>query len=305
MRSFIIKEKYLKYENQNIYKALGNIYPNLSVGNLNKVFRLKDVKVNKSRVTKDYILRAGDNVEVYLTDEVLFGTTTSIKVVYEDQNILVALKPVHMASCNESHKYKPDELYMENVLRKQTSDNVKICHRLDTNTEGLVIFAKNEVTHKELLNAFKEHLITKRYITFVYGVPLKKQDILKAYLVKDNSAGTVKIFNTPVKHSEEIITEYLSLDYLSHVNVSILEVTLHTGRTHQIRAHLNYVGTPVIGDPKYCSHEINKKFKLKYQALVAYSYEFNFPKGSPLYYLNAQNIKLDKDDVISKIAKKM
>lgn len=305
MRSFIIKGNYLKYKNQNIYKALGNIYPNLSVGNLNKVFRLRDVKANKIRITKDYILREGDIIEVYLTDEVLFSTTTNIQINYEDQNILVALKPVHMASCNESHKYEPNELYMENILRKQSGETVQICHRLDTNTEGLVIFAKNKVAYKELLNAFKEHLITKKYITFVYGVPQKKQDILKAYLVKDSITNTVKIFNTQIKNSEEIITEYLSLDYLSHVNVSILEVTPHTGRTHQIRAHLSYVGMPVIGDPKYCSSKINKKFRLKYQALVAYSYEFNFSKESPMYYLNAKNIKLDREEIISKIAKEM
>lgn len=302
MRSFVIKENYAKYAGKNIYKTVGNVFPNLSVGNLNKVFRLKDVKVNNVRINKDYILCDGDTVEVYLTDEVLYGTKKDVKIVYEDKNILVALKPAHMPSCNESHKYNAEDMYFENVLRKQTNEDVIICHRLDTNTEGLVIFAKNATAHKEMLNAFKEHLVTKKYLAFVYGKPESKQNILKAYLVKNSINSTVKIFNSPVKNSEEIITEYSSLDYLTALNVSILEVTLHTGKTHQIRAHLNFVGLPVIGDPKYCSQNINKKFKLKHQALIAYLYEFNFSKNSPLSYLNTKQIKLNKDEIIAKIA---
>lgn len=302
MRNFVIKGKYVKYVGKNIYKTVGNVFPNLSVGNLNKVFRLKDVKVNNVRVNKEYILCENDLVEVYLTDEVLFGTRKDVKVIYEDTNILVALKPAHMPSCNESHKYNSEDIYFENVLRKQINKDVIICHRLDTNTEGLVIFAKNTIAHKEMLNAFKNHLVTKKYLAFVYGKPECKQNTLKAYLVKDSVNSTVKIFNSPVKNSEEIITEYLSLDYLTALNVSILEVTLHTGKTHQIRAHLNFIGLPIIGDPKYCSQNINKKFKLKHQALIAYLYEFNFPKNSPLSYLNTKQIKLNKDEIIAKTA---
>lgn len=250
MRNFVVKDKNIKYAGQNVYKAVGSIFPNLSVGNLNKVFRLKDVKVNKARVNKEYILCEGDNVEVYLTDEILLGTMSTIEIVYEDENIVVAFKPIHMPSCNESHKYEPHDIYMENVLRNQTHQNISICHRLDTNTQGLVIFAKNNAAHAELLNAFKKHQITKKYIAFAYGRPLKKQDTLKSYLVKDSKASTVKVFKNQVKNSEEIVTEYVSLDYLAHFNVSVLEITLHTGKTHQIRAHLNFEGMPIIRRPK-------------------------------------------------------
>lgn len=246
MRNFVVKDKNVKYAGQNVYKAVGSIFPNLTVGNLNKVFRLKDVKVNKVRINKEYILREGDNVEVYLTDEILFNTMSSLEIVYEDENIVVAFKPIHMPSCNESHKYESHEIYMENILRNQTHQNISICHRLDTNTQGLVIFAKNDSAHTELLNAFKNRQITKKYIAFVYGKPLKKQDTLKAYLTKNSKSSTVKVFKNQVKNSEEIITEYVSLDYLVHFNVSVLEVTLHTGKTHQIRAHFSFEGMPIV-----------------------------------------------------------
>lgn len=305
MRSFYVKGNNNKYVNQNIYKALKSAYPTLSQGNLNKVFRLKDVKVNHVRVTKDYVLQYNDFVEIYLTDDILFGKPTDIKVIYDDPNILIAFKPARIPSCNQTHKYDENDIYFEKIIMDKFGESIKICHRLDTNTEGLVIFSKNDLAHTEILDSFKSHLTEKKYIAFVYGTPPKRSDKIKAYLLKDNSTSTVKIYNNPVKYSEEIITEYTVLDHISPHNVSILEVTLHTGKTHQIRAHLSFIGHPIIGDPKYSSNEINKKFKLSYQALVAYSYKFNFPKNSVLYYLNSKPIKLDKQEIIKKIAEKL
>ncbi len=305
MRSFYIKGNNNKYVNQKIYKVLKSIYPALSQGNLNKVFRLKDVKVNGIRVPKDYTLQSDDFVEVYLTDDLLFGKHTDVSCIYEDDNILVAFKPARIASCNQSHNYTDSDIYFEKMVMDKFGDNIKICHRLDTNTEGLVIFSKNNLAHTEILNSFKEHLTEKKYIAFAYGKFSKVSDKLKAYLLKDNSSSIVKVFNTPVKHGEEIITEYTVLDYLKPYNVSILEVKLHTGKTHQIRAHLSFVGHPIIGDPKYSTNEINEKYNLAYQALVAYSYKFNFDKNSMLHYLNSKSLQLNKNEVIQKIAEKL
>lgn len=275
MRSFYINNENIKYANQNIYKALGKMFPKLSVGNLNKVFRLKDVKVNSIRITKEYTLKEGDFVQVYLSDELLYGTSFNLKIVYEDKNILAVFKPISLECCNETHTYSKDELYLENIVRQEKGKNNIICHRLDTNTQGIVIFAKNAKSHQEVLKAFKEQRITKKYLALVLNKPPKNSDVLNAYLVKEKSNNQVKIYDTNVKNSVQITTEYKLLKYIDSQNISILEVTLHTGKTHQIRAHLSHIGLPIIGDPKYNLNEINKKYNAKFQQLIAYKYIYN------------------------------
>lgn len=275
----------------NIFKAVALEFPNMTSGNLQKIFRLKDVKVNSIRVSKDYILKSGDFVEVYGTDNILFNIPKEINIVYEDSNILVAYKPKGIESCNESHVYtETKNIYFENLVRKATNKDLYICHRLDTNTEGLLIFAKSTQILNSVISGFENNEITKKYIAFAYGKFEKQHDILNAYLVKlDNR---VKIYDNPVSNSMAIKTEYRVLEYIMEKNVSKLEVTLHTGKTHQIRAHLSYIGHPIIGDGKYCTNEINKQFKIKSQALYAYSYSFKFNCNNPLYYLNKITIQI-------------
>lgn len=305
MKSIKIIDENEKYVGKNVYKTLGKLFPNLSIGNLNKVFRLKDVKVNKARVSKDYILNKNDLIEIYLTDDILYGTNLNLNYIYEDENVLAVYKPSKILSCNEKHIYSNTDknIYLENVVQKEKGINCKICHRLDTNTEGIVIFSKNTESHKTLLNAFKNRYITKKYLAFVYGQPSKEHDRLNGYLVKQEDKGIVLVYDNEVKNSSKIITEYTLIKYLKNLNVALLEVTLHTGKTHQIRAHLKHIGTPIIGDPKYSTNEINKKYDLKSQALFAYNYTFNFPKNSKLEYLNSIEIKLDAKELTCKILK--
>lgn len=293
MRSFKINND-SKYINMNIFKAVALEFPNMTSGNLQKLFRLKDVKVNYIRVPKEYILKSGDLVEVFGTDNLLYNIPKEIKVAYEDENILVTYKPKGIESCNETHIYtNTQKIYFEQIVRENINQNLHICHRLDTNTEGLLIFAKSENILKSVISGFENNEITKKYITFAYGKFNKHHEILNAYLVKlDNR---VKIFDNPVLNSAPIKTEYKVLEYIKGKNISKLEVTLHTGKTHQIRAHLSYIGHPIIGDGKYCPNEINKQFKLKSQALYAYSYSFNFNNNNPLNYLN--NITIQIPDV--------
>ncbi len=124
------------------------------------------------------------------------------------------------------------------------------CHRLDRNTSGIVIFAKNAESLNILLEKFKHHEITKFYKCKVYGLLSKKHDILTAYLFKDSKKSLVLIRDKIEKGFREIITEYKVLEENISLNYSILEVILHTGRTHQIRAHLAHIGHPIIGDRK-------------------------------------------------------
>ena len=283
MKEFKVKQNYI---GKDISYAIKKEFPHLSNSSLNKAFRIKDIKVNDKRVNKTYILNDQDIVKIYLTDNVLFGIPKDIFYAYEDENIIIAYKPKGVVSNFETGKKNENIPYFDELVKKQKGANIRICHRLDTNTEGLVIFAKNDVSYDEIIKSFEKHQIHKEYIALVYGKPKLATAICHHYILVDKNNGYSKICETNVKNSKECITEYSTLKYIKEKNCSILNIKLHTGRTHQIRAHMKYLGTPVIGDSKYCTNEINAKFKLTSQVLFACKYSFNFEKESPLYYLN-------------------
>ena len=288
MREFIISKK---IENKNIYLAIQKEFPHVSPSALNKAFRLKDIKVNDQRVNKDYVVKLNDIVKVYIADNILFGIPKDIYYAYEDENILVAYKPKGIVSNHEKGPKSSSMLYFDEMVTKDKGIPCVICHRLDTNTEGLVIFAKNADAHKEILNAFSNNGINKEYITLVHGRLPKNKDFLSHYIVKNECTGFSRIYENKVNGSKTCITEYSVLEYLKAKNCSVVSIKLHTGRTHQIRAHMKHIGCHVIGDSKYSTNEINNKFGIHTQVLYAVKYTFNFDKNSTLNYLN--NIVID------------
>lgn len=285
MKTLIVNKKYDNKKLSNF--LLGNI-ENLSSNLFYKTLRKKDIKVNGKRINTDILIHENDEILVYISDALL-KPTISLDIIYEDDKILIINKPIGIeVTGNNSLTSIVHNLY-------KTSEFLPMpCHRIDRNTIGLVLFAKNQSSLDILLNKFKSHEIEKHYLALVYGIPKKNFQRCEAYLFKDNKKSQVYISNTMKKGYQKIITTYSVLKRYQN-NTSLLDVEIETGKTHQIRAHLAYIGYPIIGDGKYGKNEINKKFGKKYQMLQNYILKFNFktPSGI-LEYLNGKSFMIPK-----------
>lgn len=238
-----------------------------SYNNANKILRNKDVKINEKRVKDNTDVYAGDEITIFYNEEMLLGK--EIPFIYQDDNIAIVNKPSGI------------EIEGQDGLGKIL--NLIPVHRLDRNTTGLIIFAKNEMAERQITDAIKNHKITKKYLAQVVGSTSFKNYLMKAYLQKNSKESFVKIFNNKVKNSLEIQTIFNTIK--SSPSSSIVECELITGRTHQIRATLSHLGHPIIGDGKYGKNEDNKKFKQNRQMLHCYYIKLN-GLNKNLAYLN-------------------
>lgn len=275
-----------KYNEKKLSKTIIENLNNVSYNTFCKLLRKKDIKVNNSRVNKDIILHENDIIEIYLPTD-LENIKMKFDIIYEDENILVIDKPSNI-------EVEGENSITEIIHKKFEKCEFKPmpCHRLDRNTRGLLIFAKNEESLKILLEKFKKHEIEKHYLALVYGHPIKKSERLEAYLFKDNKKAQVYISDSFKKGYQKIITTYTVLEKRRD-NTSLLDVEIETGKTHQIRAHLAHRGYQIIGDGKYGKNEINKKFNKKYQMLYSHKLKFNFKSESGiLEYLKGKEIKI-------------
>lgn len=283
MRTVIVNRK---FDNKYLSSFLMNEFPFLSQNTIYKALRKKDIRINDIKVSENVLVHEGEKVTVYILDKYLFGNNYNLDIVYEDSNILIINKPKNIEVTGTAS--------LSEIIHKTfNTSSIFPCHRLDRNTEGLLLFAKSDEVLSILLSKFKNQEITKIYKCKVIGALCKKHDILHAYLFKDNKKSIVYISDEPKKGYRPITTEYTVLCENKEKNYSILEVILHTGRTHQIRAHLAHIGHPIIGDGKYGINEINKKFNEKTQNLVSYKLRFDFQTDSGiLNYLKGKEFEI-------------
>lgn len=282
MQKIIVPEK---FNNKKVSDLLFYHFNGLTRNTLYKALRKKDIRVNDIKISADTPVKAGDIITVYITNDLLFKKI-KIPKIYEDENILIINKPAGMEVTGENS--------VTSILEKEYPF-IAPCHRLDRNTTGLTLFAKNEAVLQILLSKFKNKEIEKHYLAKVYGIPTKNTETLYAYLFKDNKKSMVYISDAPKKGYVKIETSYTVLEKNAKENYSLLDIELHTGKTHQIRAHLAHIGYPIIGDGKYGINEINKKFGCKTQQLCSYKLAFRFKTDAgKLNYLSEKEFTLPK-----------
>lgn len=279
---------------------------------MHKYIRTKYIKLNGKKTTPEIFLNEGDVLTLYIKDEFFENSKTEyefmkaskkLELIYEDENLMLIDKKVGVivhqdknydADCvvNRVKRYLYEKKEYDPESDKAFSP--ALVNRIDRNTSGIIIGAKNAMALRVLNEKVRSREIRKFYLCVVKGKPKKTADTLKDYLTKNESKNTVRVSKNEVKNSKEIITKYKVISYDKERDLSLCEVELLTGRTHQIRAHMAYIGHPLLGDEKYGDKALNKRFHQNHQLLCSYKLQFDFKTNADeLKYLNGKEFALN------------
>lgn len=302
MKSLVISEN---DSGQRLDKFLTKSFPNLPQSMLYKSIRKKDIKLNGKRCEISSRLQPGDTLTLYLKDEFFqkdereydfMKAPNQLSVIYEDENImLLDKKPGLIVHPDENYHFDSliarvkHYLYAkgEYLPDRENSFVPALINRIDRNTGGIVMAAKNAKTLRIMNEKVKNRELHKLYLCVVCGRLKKKSSLLTGYLEKNENQNRVYISQKPSDNAKSIKTRYTVLE--ERGDFSLLEVELLTGRTHQIRAHLASIGHPLAGDGKYGTNAVNKKIGFPYQALYSYKLKFDFTTDAEiLSYLNGK-----------------
>lgn len=281
MKSFIISSK---DENQRVDKYINKILGKATKSFIYKMIRKKNIKLNDKKIEGNELLKQGDELKLFFSDETfdLFKTEfvqiesvhiNNLDIIYEDEQILVCNKPVGLLSQPDGKNESLVQQIEAYLHQEKSIFKPGICNRLDRNTSGVVVAGKTVKALQVINQAIAHRKVDKTYITIVKGVIITPEKI-DGYLVKNTSTNKVSITKNKVINADYIQTLYQPLK--NNGQYTLLEVKIITGKTHQIRAHLESIGHPIIGDIKYGDKKTNiyfdKNYNLKYQLLHAYKY---------------------------------
>ena len=299
-------------QGQRLDRFLSKTLPLLPPALLQKYIRIKRVKCNGQRCQRDQRLREGDVLQLYINDEFfdqprednLFLTLFQPKltVLYEDENILLADKrPGLVVHADEREKVNTLINHIQAYLyqkrewnpRRENAFAPALCNRIDRNTGGIVIAAKNAPALRILTEKIRDREVTKKYLCAVLGTMSPPEGRLERFLRKDEEKNLVRAYKTPVPGGRSAVTLYRTLR--SRGELSLVEAELLTGRTHQIRASFADAGHPLLGDGKYGRGEVNRRYGETRQALYSYFLRFDFPTDAGcLSYLRGKSCQVDR-----------
>ncbi len=301
---------------QRLDKFLTKKYKSLPFSMMYKLIRKKKITVNRKRAKENQMLNEGDLILIFAPDDVLMEgkikksiTSGKISVAYEDENIIIVDKEagvlVHSDN-SEDGDTLIDRItaYLINkgeyAPETENSFAPALCNRIDRNTEGLVIAAKNAAALREMNEIIKDRLIEKIYLAAVHGVISPKDGEIKLLLEKDSDENIVRVRNKPSSNAKHAITKYRTIAQTPDRDLSLVEIELITGRTHQIRVSFAHIGHPLLGDGKYAINKKDREMGYKSQALCAYSIKFiGCKKYEVLGYLNGLTVTAKKPRFLS------
>ena len=306
---------------QRLDRFVSKNLPLLPPALLQKYIRLKRIKVNGKGSKRDARLNTGDILQLYINDEFfdkpneenLFLTlfNPQLNIVYEDENLLLVDKrPGLVVHADETEKVNTLINHIQAYLYQKKEWNPKwenafapaLCNRIDRNTGGIVIAAKNAETLRIINEKIKDHELDKSYLCITVGHPKKPEGKIEGFLFKDEVKKQVFFHHKPVPGAKTAVTLYKTVK--SKGELSLVEVELLTGRTHQIRASFADIGHPLLGDGKYGKGDVNRRYGETRQALYSYYLRFDFPTDAGiLEYLRGKEFQVEDVPFVGKYMK--
>ena len=296
LRDIKLKQIYITKNEKSLSEFLQAEFPLLKTGTLNKFLRANKIKVNGKKVSLSSSLLKGDIINLYIEDSYFEKpdknnsfrfSSKNLEIIYEDDNMFVVNKPAGIPVIDDN--WQNFDTLINRVKNYCYLNNISctpaLCHRLDTGTSGLVLIAKNEDFLDFMLNMFKDKELKKEYICVVKGIPKQKNSLQNAFLTKNAKDAYVTITPKAKNNMSKPISTQIEL-VESYADYSLLNIGLITGRTHQIRAHLAYLGTPILGDSRYGINSLNRQLKMKYQALCSKKIKFGKINNAKYSYLS-------------------